>query len=54
VLFTSWKAWCERQNLKPGSEKTFAEALRDKGFEKHRKDHGRGFAGITLKGNDGS
>jgi putative DNA primase/helicase len=54
VLFTSWKAWCERQNLKPGSEKTFAEALRDKGFEKHRRDHGRGFVGITLKGNDRS
>ena len=54
VLFASWKDWCERQNLKPGSEKTFVEALRDKGFEKHRRDHGRGFVGITLKGNDGS
>ena len=50
----SWKGWCERQNLKPGSEKTFVEALRDRGFEKHRRDHGRGFVGISLKGNDGS
>jgi putative DNA primase/helicase len=54
VLFASWKDWCERQNLKPGSEKTFVEALRDRGFERHRRDHGRGFVGITLKGNDGS
>jgi putative DNA primase/helicase len=52
VLFASWKNWCERQNLKPGSEKTFAEALRDRGFEKDRKEHGRGFAGISLKGGE--
>jgi putative DNA primase/helicase len=50
VLFTSWKAWCEEKNLKPGSERAFAEALRDRGFEKDRKEHGRGFAGISLKG----
>jgi putative DNA primase/helicase len=50
VLFTSWKTWCEAKNLKPGSERTFAQALQDKGFEKDRKEHGRGFAGISLKG----
>jgi putative DNA primase/helicase len=54
VLFASWKSWCERQNLKPGSERTFVEALRDKGFERDRKEHGRGFAGITLKPPDTS
>jgi putative DNA primase/helicase len=54
VLFTSWKAWCEGQNLKPGSEKVFVEALKDRGFKKVRKAHGRGFEGIDLNGHDGS
>jgi putative DNA primase/helicase len=48
-LFASWREWCIRQNLNPGSEKTFVEALRDRGFERSRKEHGRGFAGIELK-----
>jgi putative DNA primase/helicase len=54
VLFASWKAWCEKQNLKPGTEKAFVEALKDKSFVKDRKDYGRGFAGITLKGSTAS
>ena len=53
-LFTSWKAWCEKQNLKPGTEKAFVEALKDKGFAKARKDYGRGLVGIALKGNSGA
>jgi putative DNA primase/helicase len=52
-LFTSWKVWCEAQNLKPGTEKALTEALKDKGFAKARKDYGRGFTGITLKGHEG-
>jgi putative DNA primase/helicase len=52
-LFTSWKVWCEAQNLKPGTEKALTEALKDKGFTKARKDYGRGFTGITLKGHEG-
>ena len=54
VLFTSWKVWCEGQNLKPGSEKAFVEALKDRGFKKVRKAHGRGFEGVALNGHDGS
>jgi putative DNA primase/helicase len=54
VLFTSWKAWCEGQNLKPGSEKAFVEALKDRGFKKVRKAYGRGFEGIALNDRDGS
>jgi putative DNA primase/helicase len=49
-LFVNWKTWCEAQNLKPGTEKAFAEALKDKGFAKTRRNHGRGFVGIALKG----
>jgi P4 family phage/plasmid primase-like protien len=54
VLFVSWKTWCEAQNLRPGTEKAFVDALKDKGFVKLRKDYGRGFVGIALKGHDGS
>jgi hypothetical protein len=54
LLFASWKGWCEQRNLKPGTEKLFAEALKDKGFQKDRRDYGRGFKGIALMGNDGS
>jgi len=54
VLFTSWKAWCDGQNLKPGSEKTFVEALKDRGFKKVRKAYGRGFEGIAPNAHDGS
>jgi putative DNA primase/helicase len=49
-LFTSWKVWCEAQNLKPGTEKALVEALKDKGFAKARRNHGRGFIGIAPKG----
>src|ERR1700730_77012 len=54
VLFTSWEAWCEGKNTKPGSEKAFVEALKDRGFKKVRKAYGRGFEGIVLNGHDGS
>src|SRR5262249_60277920 len=50
VLFTSWKVWCEKQNLKPGTERAFIAALADKGFARARKHHGRGVVGIALKG----
>jgi P4 family phage/plasmid primase-like protien len=50
VLFASWKTWCEAQNLRPGTEKAFVEALKEKGFRPERKNYGRGFVGITLKG----
>jgi putative DNA primase/helicase len=50
VLFGSWKGWCEGRSLKSGSEKTFVEALKDRGFMKARRDYGRGFEGIAMKG----
>jgi putative DNA primase/helicase len=54
VLFASWKQWCEGQNLKPGSQRTFTDALKDKGFLKMRRDYARGFIGIAILGNDAS
>ena len=49
VLFTSWKGWAEARNASVGTEKAFVEALTEKGFEQHRKSHGRGFNGLALK-----
>ena len=49
-LFASWKTWCEARNIKPGSERTLAEALRDKGFLKKRNSVGQqGFRNIVPK-----
>jgi putative DNA primase/helicase len=48
-LFKSWKTWCEERNLSPGTETAFADSLKDRGYEHHRKTSGRGFKGITLK-----
>jgi putative DNA primase/helicase len=60
-LFKSWKAWCERANHYQGTEAAFADELVEKGFERHRKEFGRGFKGIMLAtiaemnfGNDGA
>jgi putative DNA primase/helicase len=50
MLFASWKAWCEGRSLKWGSEKTFVEALKDRGFMRGRRDYGRGFEGIAMRG----
>jgi len=60
-LFKSWKTWCERANHYQGTEAAFADELVEKGFERHRKEFGRGFKGIMLAmiaemnfGNDGA
>jgi putative DNA primase/helicase len=49
-LFSSWVAWCEARNLKPGSAMALSEALRDRGHIKKRDKEGqRGFAGLSIK-----
>lgn len=52
-LFTSWKMWCEQRNMRPGTEKEFAESLIEKGYQAHRLKSARGFKGIELKIHDG-
>jgi putative DNA primase/helicase len=47
-LFGSWKLWCESRNLPVGTETAFVDVLKDRGYEKARKTHGRGFLGIRL------
>jgi putative DNA primase/helicase len=48
-LFASWKTWCEAGNTRPGSERTFSEALADRGFVKARNNSGqRGFRNLVV------
>jgi putative DNA primase/helicase len=48
-LFGSWRQWCEPRNLPLGTETAFADHVKERGFEKKRREHGRGFVGIRLK-----
>jgi putative DNA primase/helicase len=50
-LFESWKDWCEKRNLKPGSEMSFSTALADKGFKKTKDPATRrmAFRDITVR-----
>jgi putative DNA primase/helicase len=51
ALFTSWKDWCEKRNIKPGSTMALSGLLEDRGYEKRREQGTgqRGFARITLR-----
>jgi putative DNA primase/helicase len=48
-LFKSWKGWCEDRNFGPGTQTSFADSLRDRGYELKRTEKARGFKGIRLK-----
>jgi putative DNA primase/helicase len=50
-LFSSWKAFCEGRNLKPGSAMALSEALVDRGYPKKREPGTgqRGFSGLSLR-----
>jgi len=50
-LFTSWKAWCEHRNIKPGSTMALSGMLEDRGYTKRREGGTgkRGFARIVVK-----
>jgi putative DNA primase/helicase len=51
ALFSSWKAWCEERNIKPGSTMALSGMLEDRGYEKRRESHTgqRGFARVVVK-----
>lgn len=51
-LFASWKGWAERAGEHPGTQKRFTTLLEGRGFEYHRKTHGRGFSGLSLGGHE--
>jgi P4 family phage/plasmid primase-like protien len=48
VLFSDYKAWCERMGEKPMSQKGLTQALESRGFGQSRTRTARGFGGITL------
>jgi putative DNA primase/helicase len=49
TLFGSWRQWCEPRNLPVGTQTAFADSLKERGFEKKRREHSRGFLGIRPK-----
>jgi putative DNA primase/helicase len=52
-LFETWKTWCEKGNHYVGSERAFSDDLAERGFERTKRQHMRGFKGLTLRANDG-
>ena len=48
-LFTSWSQWCRARNMDPGSNKSFTQELKARGFEYGRTSSIRGFAGIRVR-----
>jgi putative DNA primase/helicase len=49
ALFKSWKGWCEDRNFAPGTQTSFADSLKDRGYAHKRTSSARGFNGIRLK-----
>jgi putative DNA primase/helicase len=49
-LYASWKDWAERTGRKggPGSQKTFSQALEDKGYQKEKQRTGAMFLGLRV------
>ena len=47
-LWSSWKAWAERSNERPGKRKSFAAAMKNHGFLASKSQHVRGHVGIDL------
>ena len=50
-LFESWRQWAERTGERAGNAKTFADAMKTRGFIPEKSGHARtrGLAGIMLK-----
>lgn len=47
TLYASWKAWCEGEGEKVGSQKRFSQMLA-RGFDSRRTPHGREYMGLQL------
>jgi putative DNA primase/helicase len=48
-LWGSWKAWSEANNEWTGTRKSFAQSLKDRGFEPAKSQEVRGYRGLDLK-----
>ncbi len=52
-LYASWKTWSENRGIEAGSQRSFGEELRTRGFSSMRTPRIRGWSGIALRsGND--
>jgi putative DNA primase/helicase len=49
LLWSSWKAWSERNNERTGSRKAFAQAMLDRGFTAGKSQQIRGYSGVELR-----
>jgi putative DNA primase/helicase len=52
-LFASWKTFCERANHDAGTELDFGKDMVDRGYERDRRNFGRGFKDIKLSHDNG-
>ena len=49
LLYADWQGYCIRAGEHAGTERQFSQKLRDKGFERHRTNTGRGFKVRLVK-----
>lgn len=48
-LHDRFKLWCERQGLHSWTQHTLRKELKSRGFQDHRRPHGRGFIGLKIR-----
>ena len=48
-LHERFKFWCERQGLHAWTQHTLRKELKSRGFQDHRRPHGRGFIGLKTR-----
>lgn len=48
-LHDRFKFWCDRQGLHPWTLHTLRKELKSRGFQDHRRPHGRGFLGLKIR-----
>lgn len=54
-LYHAWAEWCRGQGEEEGTDKAFTAALKNRGFDTTKADHGRAFwSGIGLAADDES
>src|SRR5262249_49253321 len=50
TLYASWKHWCDERGYAPGSNKSFTQALSDRGYIQKKGTGGvRGFRSLILR-----
>jgi putative DNA primase/helicase len=51
TLYASWSKWCERTGEFAGTQKSFSQALEDRGYQKRRFGHAMraGIAGLAIR-----